>query len=186
MNRPATAIHDEQFDHEIEALFRAMVTAKNGEVFTTSRKVAEVFGKRHDNVIQAIENLECDADFAKLNFQVCFENSELQNGKPLKYYNITKDGFIFAVMGFTGKKAARLKLLYIRAFNWMVEQLQEISKLRDWEGDFVRRDAESKANGSLHGQGLARRRIEKQQLSNEQATLLAKLQLVLMLEGEAV
>ena len=36
---------------------------------------------------------------------------------------MTKDGFIFLVMDFTGKAAAQIKEAYINAFNWMAEQL---------------------------------------------------------------
>ncbi len=36
---------------------------------------------------------------------------------------ITKDGFMFLVMGFTGKKAARLKEAYIAKFNAMEAEL---------------------------------------------------------------
>ncbi|WP_274449746.1 Rha family transcriptional regulator [Aeromonas caviae] len=166
------------------AQFRELVIAQHGEVFTTSRQVAELFGKRHDNVLAAIENLECSDEFAELNFKVCFENSELQNGKPLKYYTLTKDGMVFLVMGFTGKQAAQFKELYIRAFNWMAEQIRTTHELTNWQHDFTRREAASVANGSMHGQGLARRRIEKHALSQEQAAIHAKLQLCLNLTGE--
>ncbi|HDO1329330.1 TPA: Rha family transcriptional regulator [Aeromonas veronii] len=166
------------------AHFRELVIAQHGEVFTTSRQVAELFGKRHDNVLAAIENLECSDEFAELNFKVCFENSELQNGKPLKYYSLTKDGMVFLVMGFTGKQAAQLKELYILAFNWMAEQIRTTYALTHWQHDFTRREAVSVANGTVHGQGLARRRIEKYALSQEQAAIHAKLQLCLNLTGE--
>ncbi|WP_250134786.1 Rha family transcriptional regulator, partial [Pseudomonas aeruginosa] len=33
----------------------------DGQVVTTSLKVAERFGKRHDNVLRAIDNLDCSA-----------------------------------------------------------------------------------------------------------------------------
>ena len=155
------------------------------KIVTDSRKVAEAFGKRHDNVLRAISKLGCSELFAKLNFEVCFENSELQNGKPLKYYNITKDGMVFLVMGFTGKQAAQFKELCIRAFNWMAEQIRTTHELTNWQHDFTRREAVSVANGTLHGQGLARRRIEKHALSQEQAAIHAKLQLCLNLTGEA-
>ena len=36
---------------------------------------------------------------------------------------MTKDGFIFLVMGFTGQKAAGIKEAYINAFNHMAAQL---------------------------------------------------------------
>jgi len=87
-------------------------------------------------------------------------------------------------MGFTGKKAAQFKLLYIRAFNWMAEKIRIAHELTHWQHDFTRREAASVANGSMHGQGLARRRIEKHALSQEQAAIHAKLQLCLNLTGE--
>ncbi|HEA3088996.1 TPA: Rha family transcriptional regulator [Aeromonas salmonicida] len=173
-----------QFSPEQVALFQKLVSAQEGEVFTTSHKVAKLFGKRHDNVLAAIEKLECSKTFAKLNFEVCFENSELQNGKPLKYYNITKDGMVFLVMGFTGKKAAQLKELYILAFNWAIGQLYEKQELQQLLHDFTRREAISVSKGTLHGQGLARRRIEKRALSQEQVQLQARSQLTLELTGE--
>lgn len=40
--------------------FREMVQAKNGEVVTTSRKVAEYFGKRHGDVLRKIEQVKAE------------------------------------------------------------------------------------------------------------------------------
>ena len=40
-----------------------------------------------------------------------------------KYYEMTKDGFIFLVMGFTGAKAAQVKEAYINTFNHMAAML---------------------------------------------------------------
>lgn len=173
-----------QYTPEQIELFQKLVSAQEGEVFTTSRQIAELFGKEHFNVLRAIDNLECDDEFTKLNYEFCFESNELQNGKPLRYVNMTKDGMVFLVMGFTGKKAAQFKLLYIRAFNWMVDQIRTSHELAHWQHDFTRREAVSVANGTLHGQGLARRRIEKYALSQEQAAIHAKLQLCLNLTGE--
>lgn len=39
---------------------------------TTSRDVAHVFGKRHDNILRDIENLECSANFGALNFELTY------------------------------------------------------------------------------------------------------------------
>ena len=167
-----------------EAQFRELVIAKHGEAFTTSRKVAELFGKRHKDVLKALRNLECSPDFAGRNFALCHDFSELQNGKPLPYYQMTKDGMIFLVMGFIGPQAAKFKELYILAFNWMAEQIRTTHELTNWQHDFTRREAVSVANGTLHGQGLARRRIEKHALSHEQAAIHSKLQLCLNLIGE--
>lgn len=165
-----------------EAKFRELVIAQDGEVFTTSRQVAELFGKDHRNVLRAIRLLECDEEYTALNFELT--DFIDKNGDPRPEYLMTKDGMVFLVMGFTGKKAAQFKLLYIRAFNWMAEQIRITHELTHWQHDFARREALSVANGTEHGQGLARRRVEKHALSQEQAVIHAKLQLCLNLIGE--
>lgn len=66
---------------------------------TTSLKIAEVFGKRHDNVLNCIKSLKCSKEFTALNFK---ESSYTDStGKINPMYNITKDGFVFLVMGYT-------------------------------------------------------------------------------------
>lgn len=52
-----------------EASLRDLVMVNDGQVVTTSLKVAERFGKRHDNVLRAIDNLDCSAGFRLLNFE---------------------------------------------------------------------------------------------------------------------
>jgi phage regulator Rha-like protein len=44
-------------------------------------------------------------------------------------YRITRDGFVFLAMGFTGTKAAEFKEAYINAFNQMEKQLYEQKQL---------------------------------------------------------
>ena len=102
-----------------------LVSIENEVPKTTSLVVAKFFGKRHANVIRDIERLDCSEGFTKLNFEFCFKNNDLQNGKPQPYYEITKDGFIFLVMGFTGKQAAKLKEAYINEFNRMSDALNQ-------------------------------------------------------------
>lgn len=181
-NQRNSALADHSISPEQELLFRELVIAKHGEVFTTSRQVAELFGKDHRNVLRAIRLLDCDEEFTALNFELT--DFIDKNGDPRPEYLMTKDGMVFLVMGFTGKKAAQFKLLYIRAFNWMAEKIRITHELTHWQHDFTRREAVSVANGTLHGQGLARRRIEKHALSHEQAAIHAKLQLCLNLIGE--
>ena len=183
INQRNSALADHSISPEQELLFRELVIAQHGDALTTSRKVAELFGKDHRNVLRAIRLLDCDEEFTALNFELT--DFIDKNGDPRPEYLISKDGMVFLVMGFTGKKAAQFKLLYIRAFNWMMEQLHENRDLQHLLHDFTRREAVSVANGTLHGQGLARRRIEKHALSHEQAVIHAKLQLCLNLIGEA-
>ncbi|EDE9839047.1 peptidase [Salmonella enterica subsp. enterica] len=101
----------------------------NDQAVTSSQAVADYFIKRHDNVIQKIKNLECSSKFAALNFK----ESEYTDatGRKLPCYNITRDGFAFLAMGFTGKRAAQFKEAYINAFNQMEKQLSKPSVLSD-------------------------------------------------------
>ncbi|RXK34197.1 hypothetical protein BBD39_11040 [Arsenophonus endosymbiont of Bemisia tabaci Asia II 3] len=98
----------------------------NGKVVTSSNAVAIYFAKRHDNVIQKIESLDCSSEFRLLNFKETFyirENPNGGDGISTKCYEMTKDGFVFLVMGFTGKKAAQFKEAYIAEFNRMEAQI---------------------------------------------------------------
>lgn len=102
----------------------AEIVMLTGEhVMTDSRRVAEAFGKRHKNVLGAIRKAEAEApdDAARLNFQLCLENNDLQNGKPQPYYLLTKDGFMAVALAFTGQRAAEVRWAFIRAFNEMSE-----------------------------------------------------------------
>ncbi|MGL4735717.1 MAG: Rha family transcriptional regulator [Enterovibrio sp.] len=146
---------------------------------TTSLIIAEAFGKRHDNILQSIKNLDCGDDFANLNFQVCFKNNDLQNGKPQRYYEITKDGMAYLVMGFTGTKAAKFKVAYINEFNRMADILNQRQERGREINDFLKRDSISVQNGTIHGKGLALRKKEKRELKEEFERINSKYQMLL-------
>ncbi|MGY0155814.1 Rha family transcriptional regulator [Edwardsiella tarda] len=101
------------------------VIIRNHRPITMSIAVAEFFGKQHKNVIQKIETLDCSPDFASANFSADVQSVSIGNGakRESKIYEMTKDGFVFLVMGFTGKKAAAFKEAYIAEFNRMERQL---------------------------------------------------------------
>jgi Rha family phage regulatory protein len=109
-----------------------LVEVVNNQPITISLKVAEVFNKRHDNILKTIKTLECSDNFRLLNFKGSFYEVENPNckGSFLKHpsYTITRDGFTFLAMGFTGKKAAQFKEAYIKAFNTMEQTLKSISQ----------------------------------------------------------
>lgn len=93
---------------------------------TTSLKVAEAFGKLHKHVLAKIDSLDCSPEFTLANFSAHVENQQVGTARrDMKYYEMTKDGFMFLVMGFTGAKAAAIKEAYINAFNWMAKQLAD-------------------------------------------------------------
>jgi len=97
------------------------VSLKDGHPITTSLKVAEVFGKEHSKVLKAIKALDCSEEFAQANFGL---GSYLdKNNQPRPMYEITRDGFTFLGMGFTGPQAARFKEAYIAAFSAMASAL---------------------------------------------------------------
>ena len=103
-----------------------LVEAKNGQAVTSSLVVAEYFRKAHKDVLKAIRGLECSANFTERNFAPCVYINELCNNvkKELPMYYMTRDGFTFLAMGFTGKVAAQFKEAYIAAFNEMEEKLR--------------------------------------------------------------
>ena len=90
---------------------------------TDTLKVAEVFGKRHKNIIQAVKELDCSNAFRRLNFQPSYYLNEQNKRQPK--FNMTQDGFTFLVMGFRGKKAAEFKEAYIKQFNEMREWISK-------------------------------------------------------------
>ena len=103
----------------------SLVRLENGQAITTSLQVAEYFDKQHKNILRDIDTLiaQLDKSFATLNFELCFKNNELQNGKPQAYYNLTRDAFTLLAMGFTGAKALQFKLAFLNAFNQLEHQV---------------------------------------------------------------
>lgn len=95
-------------------------------LFTTSLIVAQAFEKEHKDVLKAISNLECSDDFRERNFALSSYTAETGNGTVREYpaYRITRDGFAFLAMGFTGKKAALWKEKFLEAFNAMERALR--------------------------------------------------------------
>lgn len=102
-----------------------VVSMKDGKVFANSRDVAEFFGRRHDNVLQIIDRLECSDAYRLLNYQETVDYQKVGfASRALRAFNMTKDGFVFLVMGFTGRQAAQFKEAYINRFNEMEAALR--------------------------------------------------------------
>ncbi|MFX9342743.1 Rha family transcriptional regulator [Acinetobacter baumannii] len=98
------------------------VFIQDQQIKTDSLKVAEAFGKNHRDVLKRISSLECPNDFSERNFALA--NYIDEQGKSRPMYEMTKDGWMFLVMGFTGEKAAQIKIAFINAFNAMALLLQ--------------------------------------------------------------
>ncbi|WP_438272196.1 Rha family transcriptional regulator [Serratia fonticola] len=125
----------------ILTLAQPEISIANGYAVTTSIDIAEYFRKQHKDVLRKIESLECSLEFTERNFTL----SEYidPTGRKLPRYQITRDGFAFLAMGFTGKKAAKFKEDYIGAFNRMEAKLRKSTPpaqyqiLTTLEGDHV-------------------------------------------------
>ena len=118
-----------------------LLLIENSQVYATSLIIAEKFGRRHDNILQAIENelanlREISAENpTALNFKDSkIENSFIKgeykdaSGKSNPMYYLNRDAFAFVVMGFTGKDAALWKWRYIQEFNRMESALTAINQ----------------------------------------------------------
>ncbi|EBY1696932.1 transcriptional regulator [Salmonella enterica subsp. enterica serovar Javiana] len=119
-------------------LSHPQVTIENGRAVTTSVAIAEFFRKMHKDVLKKIDNLECSAEFSERNFAPAEYTDE--QGKKRPAYQITKNGFVFLVMGFTGKKAAAFKEAYIAEFDRM-------------ENELIQKTEHRVCNNIIHGDG---------------------------------
>lgn len=110
---------------------------QDGQLIVSSRDIAENFSKEHHHVMDAIENKIKNLTHEKSEVKdLITENIVIENyfipgnfkhkGNVYKEYLLTRDGFSFIVMGFTGVKADIWKLKYIEAFNKMENALEEI------------------------------------------------------------
>lgn len=112
------------------------VTEKNGVPVVCSRKVAEVFKKDHKDVLRAIDNhiTTGTKDGTGLVAQFCAANFCLghykDRGKRYPEYTLTKDGFAFVAMGFTGVRAAQFKIAYINRFNEMESFIRNLAETK--------------------------------------------------------
>jgi Rha family phage regulatory protein len=95
----------------------------------SSLQVAKHFAKRHDSVLRAIRNAiaEIPEDFRSRNFVETEETVVVPASGGIRKdpaYMLTRDGFAYICMGFTGRRAAKWKVKYIEAFNRMEARLR--------------------------------------------------------------
>ena len=141
-----------------------VIQNSTGNDVTTSLIVAEVFGKEHNKVCRDIENLSCSEQFRVANFgEATFENSK--TGQLHKMYEMTKDGFSFLVMGYTGAKAGEFKERFIAEFNKREAMLKS--------DDYILMRSQQILQGRLE---LAEKNLRKVTAEKEQLRLTAETQ----------
>jgi Rha family phage regulatory protein len=104
------------------ALPEDAVMQHDGRIVTTSLKIAEAFGKQHQHVLRTIKDLDCPEEFAASNFGLCSYVDGNNRQRPM--YDMTKDGAMVLIMGFTGPLAMQIKIAYIEMFNRMESALR--------------------------------------------------------------
>lgn len=113
----------------VQINFADFVQIQATQPVTTSEFVAQAFGKEHKNLLARIEQIskEIKASFFELNFKPKAKQVKTGFGyRETKSYDLTKDGFMLLVMGFTGKRAMAVKIAYIEAFNTMSEKIRQL------------------------------------------------------------
>jgi len=95
-----------------------------GKPMVSSLDVASNFEKHHKVVIKAIEDDLVYDEFLNGHKIMPVEYKD-KKGEMRKAYLLDRDAFAYFVMGFTGEKAKRWKLNYIKAFNQMEEALRQ-------------------------------------------------------------
>jgi len=145
-----------------------MIFEQKEHAVVSSRVIAEKFGKRHNDVVLAIENKIKNLTTEKFVVKNYFIETRFEhNGNYYKEFLLTRDGFSFIVMGFTGREADLWKLKYIDAFNKMEAFIRE-RQSTEWlltrkQGKLIRRNETdtvanlidyAKAQGSRHADRL--------------------------------
>ncbi|WP_342541023.1 Rha family transcriptional regulator [Heyndrickxia sp. FSL K6-6286] len=123
---------------------------EDGVVYATSRQVAKDFGKKHSEVLYAIEGRKDSKGNIKnhgllneiggisqvSNYFVKSTYKDSMN-RTKSEYKLTKDGFTLLAMGFTGANALQFKVDYIYKFNQMEAQLKEIDIVMNSVGELT-------------------------------------------------
>lgn len=108
-----------------------LVVMQDNKPMVSSQLVAEKFGKVHTKLMRDIENLHCSDEFKVANFGTCLFTNKMN--RTFTGSMMTKDGFAFLCMGFTGKEAAKWKEAYIKAFNQMETKLSKLADNVEWK-----------------------------------------------------
>lgn len=103
----------------------ALVRIEADRVVADSRDVAADFGKRHDNVLRAIDEMVKTQPDLALNFGAKIYQIETGKGarRAARCFDLDRKGFMLLVMGFNGAKALEVKSRWIDAFDDMERQL---------------------------------------------------------------
>ena len=109
-------------------LIKVSVENVNGVLVTTSNRVAEELGVRHDNLLVKIEEYLSKFNSPEVSGQFYISsNYKAANGRSVKNYLITEKGIAQLIGGYSAAvpKAFDLNVAYINKFEEMKEALRE-------------------------------------------------------------
>lgn len=95
----------------------------NGELYVSSRDVAEGLGKEHKNVMRDLDKI-VKSDSSDLSREIIPSTYTNSRGKEYREYLLTKDGFTLYMFNIQGYND--FKIAYINKFNEMEKALQEV------------------------------------------------------------
>lgn len=141
-----------------------LVRHSGNRLITTSLAISNHFNKKHKDVLRAIQELDCSKEFNERNFAPISYLDSMNRQKPA--YEITRDGFVFLCMGFTGHAAAVWKEKYIAAFNAMEVEIQshqigETALLAKYKAAFLQAAPQEAKLIDYYGKGLTMTEIGK-------------------------
>ena len=127
--KPSSASHTASQMSNGESQAGELVLTNQGQPTTTSTIVAAQFGKSHKNVLQAIDNALSQTDDHEFN-QLNFQPIEIvdSRGRKQRAMQMTEAGFALVAMGFTGQKALKLRLNFIKAFAAATKRIKELER----------------------------------------------------------
>lgn len=136
-------------------LVEIMKINKEEVTVVSSLDVADTFVKNHFDVMESIRNIQTTISTMEFSMLFNLTSYKAANGKSNPMYQMTRDGFTLLVMGYTGEKAMKFKLAYIKQFNAMEKILR--GKLIEREKGIAVRQSLTKAlqqsaeNERMHG-----------------------------------
>ena len=119
-----------------------------GRPVTSSRIVAEYFGKRHNDVLRGIRDLiEKNTDLSK-SFIAREEQIETGNGasRSNPVFLMDQKGFCILAMGFTGAKALEFKCAFYDEFERMKHELEAPTTITPAEQRAIQREVAIRAH----------------------------------------
>lgn len=100
------------------------VFRQGGQPITTSKIIADYFGKQHKHVLRDIDRIiktdaACAPNFGPTSLEIAMPNG---GTRSVRGYTLNSRAFALLVMGFTGAEALRWKVKFLDAFDRLAER----------------------------------------------------------------